>query len=82
MTVFVQRRLELALTLFAKPYAWRCSVCLRLFAVRGMDPDLEELGVVDHEFRIHRCRPATKEDPTNLSKPSMRDLASWDKATR
>jgi hypothetical protein len=74
MTVLVQRRLELALTLFAQPYAWRCSVCMRLFAVRGMDPDPEELGVVDHEFRIHRCQAAIVADQINLSNASLEEL--------
>jgi hypothetical protein len=47
---------------------------MRLFAVRGMDPDPEELGVVDHEFRIHRCQAAIVADQINLSNASLEEL--------
>ena len=76
MQLQIQRRLELALTLFDKPYAWKCTVCGRLFAIRGMDLDLEQLSTIDHEFRIHMCWPLAEFDDGTRSILKIKELVN------
>lgn len=51
------RTLELAFALYARPYAWRCSLCGRIFA--SQDPALsnDALEEVRRSFHVHSCWP-------------------------
>ena len=77
MSLSVQRRLQLALTLFEKPYAWRCTVCGRLYSLKGMSPTNDELEVIDQEFSLHICWPISTQDPKIIAEGIIRDSARW-----
>jgi hypothetical protein len=66
MQLQIQRRLELALTLFDKPYAWKCTVCGRLFAIKWNGPG----------FR------ATEHNRPRISDSHVWPLAEFDDGTR
>ena len=53
----VQRRLELAFVFQGTPFAWRCSLCGKLFAPSGPEITTDTLADIDREFRVHVCYP-------------------------
>ena len=71
----VSRRLELAFVLSGKPFAWRCSVCGRVFVPFGSHATTEDQRLMEVEFRQHLCSPvanvATIEEMTEYDKRSI-----------
>ncbi len=57
MSLNPQRQLELAYSLFHKPFAWRCTLCRRLFAPRSSRLTTEQVEEISREFRVHLCWP-------------------------
>jgi hypothetical protein len=53
----VQRRLKLAFVFRGTPFAWRCSLCGKLFASSNPEITNETLADIDREFRVHVCYP-------------------------
>ncbi len=65
----IQRRLALAFVFQGTPYAWRCSVCGKLFAPSSSELTNETLSDIDREFRVHVCYPLLDiEEITELDK--------------
>jgi hypothetical protein len=65
----VQRRLELAFVLQGTPFAWRCSLCQRLFAPPGPELTNAALADIDRDFRVHVCYPLLEvQDITEFDK--------------
>lgn len=57
MLLTARRRLELAFVFRGTPFAWRCSLCGKLFAPSGTEVDGEVLADIDRNFRVHVCYP-------------------------
>jgi hypothetical protein len=55
MKTMLRRELKLTYVLFEQPYAWRCTLCAKLFvsATSPMSPN--DLEMVWKEFRNHNC---------------------------
>ncbi|HEU5401342.1 MAG TPA: hypothetical protein VFU86_08300 [Terriglobales bacterium] len=53
----VQRRLQLAFVFQGIPFAWKCTLCGKLFAPAGSEITNESLADIDREFRVHTCYP-------------------------
>ncbi|MDT8069428.1 MAG: hypothetical protein ROO76_14785 [Terriglobia bacterium] len=53
----VHRRLELAFVFQGIPFAWRCSICGKLFAASTADLTPELISDISREFRVHACYP-------------------------
>ena len=65
----VKRRLKLAFVFQGIPFAWRCSLCGKLFAAPGSEITSETLSDIDREFRVHVCYPLLDiEDITELDR--------------
>lgn len=57
MLLTARRRLELAYVFRGTPFAWRCSLCSKLFASTGTEMTGEALADIDRNFRVHVCYP-------------------------
>lgn len=69
MYQIIQRRLKLAFVFQGTPFAWRCSLCGKLFASSGPEITNETLSDIDREFRVHICYPLLDiEEITELDK--------------
>ena len=77
MSLSVERRLQLALTLFGKPYAWSCTVCGRLYSLKGTSPTTDELEIINQEFSLHMCWPIS--DSRVIAEVIIRDYAKPNK---
>jgi hypothetical protein len=65
----LQRRLELAFVFRGTPFAWRCSICRKLFAPPGEALTPETISDITREFRLHVCYPLLeREDTTELER--------------
>jgi hypothetical protein len=56
MLRMLKRELKLQYVLFDQPYAWRCTLCTKLFVVNSasqVSPD--DLENIWKEFRAHNC---------------------------
>ena len=53
----VQRRLKLAFVFQGVPFAWKCSLCGKLFTQSSPEITTETLSDIDREFRVHICYP-------------------------
>jgi hypothetical protein len=51
----LKRELKLQYVLFDKPYAWRCTLCTKLFVLKVAPGSSEDLDYVWKEFRNHNC---------------------------
>ena len=51
----LKRELKLQYVLFDQPYAWRCTLCTKLFIVRSGEVSADELDSIWKEFRAHNC---------------------------
>jgi hypothetical protein len=54
------RRLEVAFLLLNDPFAFRCSLCLRLFVPRGLNVTWEDFVNIDRDFSRQLCGPLLK----------------------
>ncbi len=57
MLLTARRQLELAFVFRGNPFAWRCSLCRKLFASTGTEMNGEALADIDRNFLIHVCYP-------------------------
>lgn len=57
MIQVMHRRLVLLYVFFGRPFAWRCSLCRRMF-VNGLEGS--HVHEVEREFAAHDCWPALK----------------------
>jgi hypothetical protein len=51
----LKRELKLQYVLFDQPYAWRCTLCTKLFVVKSAPVSSEDLENIWKEFRNHNC---------------------------
>ncbi len=55
MLRMLKRELKLQYVLFDQPYAWRCTLCKKLFVVKASTASADELENIWKEFRAHNC---------------------------
>lgn len=74
----VSRCLELAFIFSGQPFAWRCSVCGRVFVPFGSQSAPDDQWLMEREFRQHLCSPLPNvvtideiSEQTNRTVPSV-----------
>lgn len=73
MYQIVRRRLQLAFVFQGVPFAWRCSICGKLFAASTPDLTEELISDISREFRVHACYPLLEiEEITELDRRLVR----------
>jgi hypothetical protein len=55
MLRMLKRELKLEYVLFDQPYAWRCTLCTKLFVVKSAQASADDLENIWKEFRTHNC---------------------------